>query len=138
MVDEPSDDRNADGVRDPEGVLSVDDIGVEHREDVRELDDNRYFVSLDSEPAPEFERPDEREDDAGDDLVAELAATPETYGLALAAKTEAGVEEYATASNSVVDTFERALVWYAAQVGDENTPPEDVLRILLNESSLDV
>jgi hypothetical protein len=124
--------------RPDDGVLTPDELDVSEREDVRELDDNRYFVSLDSGAAPEFERLDEREEEEGDDLVAELASTPETYGLALAAKTESGVEERVIASNSVVETFEHALVWYAAQVGDADTPPEDVLRILLEESSLDV
>lgn len=119
-----------------EGVLTPDELDVSEREDVQKLDDNRYFVSLDAGSTPEFERLDDGDD--ADDLVAQLEDARETYGLALAAKTESGVEEYATASNSVVETFERALVWYAAQVGDDDTPPEDVLRILLNESNLDV
>lgn len=40
-------------------------------------------------------------------------------------------------SDSIVETFEETLVWYARQV-DDSTPPEGVIRILLAEPDLDV
>jgi hypothetical protein len=119
-----------------DGVLTPEELDVTDHERVREFDDNRYFVSLDEGPAPEIDAPASADDDPG--LAAELDGVPETYGVALAAKTETGVDEYVTASNSVVETFERAVLWYASQVGDADTPPEDVLRILVEESDLDV
>lgn len=130
----------AEGADDEDGVLTPEELDVTDDERVRELDDNRYFVSLDEGPTPEIDAPGEPDATPADDpgLVAELDGVPETYGVALAAKTESGVEEYVTASNSVVETFERAVLWYASQVGDADTPPEDVLRILVEESNLDV
>jgi len=137
-----------------EGVLEPDELDVEHREEVREIGDNRYIVSTDEDgggggsapseaPDPSAERrappaepaaPNARSP-AGD--ATPLAALDERYVVDITAKVDGGVAETRLGSDSIVETFEETLLWYADQV-DDSTPPEEVIRILLAESDLDV
>jgi hypothetical protein len=66
-----------------------------------------------------------------------LAALGERYAVDVAAKVDGGVAETRIGSDSIVETFEETLLWYADQI-DDSTPPEEVIRILLAESDLDV
>ncbi|GAA0652290.1 DUF7500 family protein [Salarchaeum japonicum] len=128
-----------------DGVLSPEDLDVEGREEVEEIGDGRYVVSTSEgrspDPRPADDLPGETDDSPTPaetpSAAAALSAVPEQYAAALAVKTDHGVADERFASNNVVDTFERALRWYAHRI-DPSEPPEDVLRVLLAESDLDL
>jgi len=130
-----------------DGVLSPDDLDVSDREEVSELDDGRFVVSTEAGRSPSPRRPSPTLDaddsptppETPESAPAEqsLSAIPERYATAIAAKTDSGVADEQFASNNIVDTFERTLRWYASRI-DPEEPPEDVLRVLLAESDLDV
>lgn len=151
---------------DDEGVLRPEDLSVDAEDAVTEIGENRYLVSTDEGPSSGGGAPDASSDhgvggagsgadtggaagaDHSDDFEPPapsseprredpLASTRHQYGIAISAKTERGVSHATTASNNIVEVFEDVLVWYARQV-DENTPPEEVLAILLDESDLDL
>lgn len=144
-----------------ESVLEPDELEVERREEVREIGENRYIVSTDEEddgsqgtasheaetppPTPENRpRPgaDPAETELSEPTVPSGSRTPlvavgERYAVDVAAKVDGSVEDTRIGSDSIVETFEETLVWYARQV-DDSTPPEEVIRILLAESELEV
>ncbi len=150
-----------------EGVLEPDELEVERREEVQELGENRYIVSTDDdegdddgrtrrdqEPAPSGRTPptgpEDRPRPGADPASTELSeptvpsgsrtplvAVGERYAVDIAAKVDGSVDDRRLGSDSIVETFEETLVWYARQV-DDSTPPEEVIRILLAESDLDV
>ena len=124
-----------------EGILHPDELGVEDEEEVETLDENRFLVSTDDadgadstidDPA-DFDLPEAEEVDSSGPK-APLSAIKEHYGVDVAVKAEGTVDSTRIASNNVVETFEELLLWYARQV-DESTPPEEVIEILLAESS---
>lgn len=147
---------------DPEdGVLDPDDLDVERREEVEPIGENRYVVSTDgdeddgdgteasTDTAPADSHGEGRSPEGparaggGSDHVAPagsptpLAAVGERYAVDVAARVDGSVADTRIASDSIVETFEDLLLWYAEQV-DESTPSEEVIRILLAESALDV
>ena len=133
---------NPDETEGDEGILHPEDLGVEDEEEVEELDENRFLVSTDADgtadttiddPA-DFELPEEDERSESGAPKTPLSAIGEQYGVDVAVKAEGTVDSTRIASNNVVETFEELLLWYARQV-DESTPPEDVIEILLAESS---
>lgn len=145
-----------DDPEEPEdGVLEPEELDVERREEVREIGDNRYIVSTDEDgggggssmpdsPDPSTDRrtrPPEDTPDPSERAPATeptpLAALDERYVVDLTAKVDAGVAETRIGSDSIVETFEETLLWYAEQI-DDSTPPEEVIQILLAESNLDV
>lgn len=137
-----------------EGVLEPDELDVERREEVDEIGDNRYIVSTDEDDDggsppqdatdPSAERrtqpPDDRAEPSDRSPGADptpLAALDERYVVDVTAKVDGGVAETRIGSDSIVETFEETLLWYADRI-DDSTPPEEVIRILLAESDLDV
>ena len=151
-----------------EAVLEPDELEVEHREEVQEIGENRYVVSTDEDggdgggnrrepdrapsgqttPTGPENRPRPRQ--GADPASTEpseptvstgsrtpLAAVGDRYAVDIAAKVDGSVDDSRIGSDSIVETFERTLLWYASQV-DDSTPPEEVIRILLAESDLDV
>lgn len=137
-----------------EGVLEPDELDVERREEVREIGDNRYIVSTDEDggggdsPPPEAPDPSAERREPGEEPTepsarapaadpTPLAALDERYVVDVTAKVDGGVAETRIGSDSIVETFEETLLWYADQI-DDSTPPEEVIRILLAESDLDV
>lgn len=143
-----------------EGVLEPDELEVERREEVREIGENRYIVSTDEEgegdgrerrepetpPAAPENRPRPGSDPAETELSeptvpsgsrTPLAAVGERYAVDIATKVDGSVDDSRIGSDSIVETFEETLLWYARQV-DDSTPPEEVIRILLAESDLEV
>ncbi|MEE6211113.1 hypothetical protein U3A55_13265 [Salarchaeum sp. III] len=128
-----------------DGVLSPEDLDVEDREEVQQIGDGRYVVATNAgrspDPRPTGALPSEPDDSPTPEetpsATAALSAVPEQYAAALAVKTDRGVADERFASNNVVDTFERTLRWYAQRI-DASEPPEDVLRVLLAESDLDL
>jgi len=138
-----------------DGVLEPEELDVEHREEVQEIGDNRYVVSTDEDgggggsssrdpPDPPAERrtpppddPPAPTDPASATDATPLAALDDRYVVDLTAKVDSGVAETRIGSDSIVETFEETLLWDADQI-DASTPPEEVIRILLAESDLDV
>lgn len=136
--DEPEDATAGGG-----SPLSTDDLDFSKDEHVKMIDDNRYVVSPDTpidsstsesstadEATPDESSPHER-------LRADLQSSPHAYGIELSAKLEGGTGTHRTRSDDLVTTFESLLLWFTHYVDDE-TPPAEVLGILLAESNLTV
>jgi hypothetical protein len=66
-----------------------------------------------------------------------FAENPSRYGFDVTATFDGSVSQRRMASNDVVTIFESLLLWYAQQV-DSDTPVEEILGILLVESSVPV
>jgi len=66
-----------------------------------------------------------------------FADSPSRYGFDVTATFDGSVGQHRMASNDVVTIFESLLLWYAQQV-DSDTPVEEILGILLVESSVPV
>jgi hypothetical protein len=120
----------------PDGVLTPDELDLEPSDErIRRLGDDRYVVRTDDDP------PTGATDDAAPETVA--AGTPPlddvegAYAVALAARTDGDLETFRTASNDVRDPFEAMLRWYAERVAPDS-PPEQVVSVLLDASDLDV
>lgn len=67
-------------------------------------------------------------------LADELKRTESRYGVDIVARFDGDTVRHRTVSNDVVATFENLVQWYAQHVTD-NTPADEVIEILLNESS---
>ncbi|AXG06852.1 hypothetical protein DU500_10655 [Haloplanus rubicundus] len=153
----PSD--SDDSVSERGKVLTEEELDLTRHDNVSELDDGRYVVSTGSGPTSD-EATEARENvrDALDDDPGDSAADDEPeitemdvnawledyfreadaqYGFHATAKFDDGVSRHQVVSNDVVTSFESLLIWYAQHVGG-GTPVEDVLGILLAESSVSV
>lgn len=134
----------------PDGtVLSPEELDISEDQHVHELDDGRFLISPDEEPPT----PKTLEDDAssantspepvldGDTvhewLADRLVAADSRYGFDITAVFGGTVVRQELLSDDVITTFENLLVWYAQHVGGD-TPVEDVLGILLAESTTPV
>jgi len=147
-----------DSVSDRGKVLTEEELDLTRHDNVSELDDGRYVVSTGSGPTndgAEEARADARaghRDDSDPDpvdgseitemdvntwLEDHLRGVDAKYGFHATAKFDDGVSRHQVVSNDVVTSFESLLIWYAQHVGD-GTPVEDVLGILLAESSVSV
>lgn len=132
-------------------VLSPDELDITSDDSVEEIDEGRYVISPDeSSPVPvdtAAEPPDDPieqgpERELTDDLVhewlhAELEGANSQYGFDISAKFDGGVDQETLYSNDIVTTFENLLLWYAQRAGGD-TPVEEVLGILLLESSVPI
>lgn len=159
-----SDDGSAPGSSDKDGpVLGPEELDIERRENVVEIDEGRFVIASDEDSArraatlaeERAERgeatehagtergstenpPDPRELDAQtvrDWQVDALASVGSYYGFQLTAKTQQGVNHHQMYSDDVGTVFDGLLLWYAQQL-DRETPVEDVLGILLTESNV--
>ena len=142
-------------------VLSPEELDVSESEYVEELDDSgRYVVSPGSGPpnvpdsakggdgagrdrqeSPESERrhgPERiRSPETARTLLAEeLSRSNARYGLDIVASFEGDTARHRTVSDDVIATFEGLLRWYAGHVTD-GTPPDEVVDILLRESTFE-
>lgn len=137
-------------------VLSPDELDITSEESVIEIGESRYVISP-GEGTPTL--PEEQTDDLGEEendleedtprkkdidseevhewLESHLKASESEYAFDVTARFEGQVEQSALYSNDVVATFESLVKWYAHHVG-EDTPVEEVLGLLLIESTLSV
>jgi hypothetical protein len=132
----------------PDGVLSPDELEPDD-DRLRQLDERRYVVSTDADPEDDPEaRPapdvdvdgvhgDRPPADAGserDGLA--LDELDGAYALAVRARTDgAAIEDCRIDTDDVSVAFESLLRWYADQVA-EDTPPEEVLAVLLQHTDI--
>lgn len=152
----PSD--SDDSVSERGKVLTEEELDLTRHDNVSELDDGRYVVSTGSGPTSDEAteaRANARDvvDDTDDSAAADEPEITEMdvnawledhfrevdaqYGFHATAKFDDGVSRHQVVSNDVVTSFESLLIWYAQHVGG-GTPVEDVLGILLAESSVSV
>jgi hypothetical protein len=128
-----------------QGVLNPEDLDVEDRDEVDAIGENRYLVSTgedadDDAPALDEVRDDDPAEESADEATqveASLGAIRQQYAVEMATKMERDVATTRIASDNIVEVFEEFLLWYASQL-DESTPPEEVLRILIAESDLEL
>lgn len=142
-------DDSQDG--DDAAVLSPEELDITDDESVAEIDEGRYVISPnESAPKPikQFEKDDDpienirsgeglTAEEVTDWLQAELENSGSQYGFNISAKFKSGIEHERLYSNDIVTTFENLLVWYAQRAGGD-TPVEEVLGILLLESSVPI
>lgn len=144
-------------------VLTPDDLEISDSEYVEELEEDRYVVSPGgrSPNVTDSNRSDATGDDsdrAGPDapdgreeaqrrsdsqiaspeaartlLADELARSNARYGIDVVGRFDGHTVRHRTVSNDVVASFENLVRWYARNVTDD-TPTDEVIRILLNES----
>jgi hypothetical protein len=148
-------DDSDDSTSDRGKVLTEEELDITRHDNVSELDDGRYVVSTGSS-GPASDEAVEAREQARDEPVDEADDEPQIsemdvnawledhfreidaqYGFHATAKFDDGVSRHQVVSNDVVTSFESLLIWYAQHVGD-GTPVEDVLGILLAESSVSV
>lgn len=122
-----------------ENALSPDQLEP-NDDQVRPLDENRYVVD------PDGTDNSHSVTDAGDSPVAdrtngdtteEFAALDGAYALEIRAQFGTERNTLAVETNDVSEAFESLLHWYAGHLA-EDTPPEDVLAVLLANSTLEV
>jgi hypothetical protein len=103
--------------------------------------------SADGRPAPS--RPDPSVSDRGSGperrtspelarsrLAEELSRSNARYGLDIVAEFKGETARHRTVSDDVIATFENLVRWYASHVTD-GTPPDEVVDILLRESTFE-
>lgn len=144
-------------------VLSPDDLDITDDDHVREIDESRFVISP-NEPFPseseigvpsdaaerETEDAPSRDDGSSERAPPELdeRAVEEwlydhideadsMYGFYITAKFDDSIDHQHLFSNDVVTVFENLLLWSAQQAGG-NTPVDEVLGILLTESSVPI
>ena len=143
-------------------VLSPEELDISESEYVEKLDDSgRYVVSPGSGPpnVPDSvtdegsSRADSRaSSDSGNAapsgrepaspeaartlLADELRRSNARYGVDIVACFEGDISRHRTVSDDVIATFENLLRWYAGRVTD-GTPPDEVVEILLRESTFE-
>ncbi|CCQ37337.1 uncharacterized protein Nmlp_3200 [Natronomonas moolapensis 8.8.11] len=141
-------------------VLSPEELDLSDSEYVEELDDSgRYVVSPgggppnvpDSatggddgsegtrrDPEPRGHGPERpRSPETARTLLAEeLSRSNARYGLDIVASFEGDTARHRTVSDDVISTFEGLVRWYASHVTD-GTPPDEVVDILLRESTFE-
>lgn len=134
-------------------VLSPEELDITEDQHVVELDDGRYLISPNEPPDASAERseiitadppnqppPSTRARRSLDNdavhawMARRLEEADSRYGFDITAVFEGQVVHQELFSNDVITTFENLLVWYAQHVGGD-TPVEDVLGILLAEST---
>jgi hypothetical protein len=134
-------------------VLSPDELDITEDERVAEIDENRFVVSpgdpidesVATEPDDETPEPETdldqktrlNADSIHEWLAADLASIEARYGFDVTATLGDSAAQRRFTSNDVVTTFEALLLWAADQVDDE-TPVDQVLGILLVESNVAV
>ena len=163
---DPDDDARIDpptgGDAEEGKVLSPEELDVSDSEYVEELDDSgRYVVSAGGGPPnvpdsatggddgpdrtrrepPESARrhsPERaRSPEAARTLLAEERSRSNArYGLDIVASFEGDTARHRTVSDDVISTFEGLIRWYAGHVTD-GTPPDEVVDILLRESTFE-
>ena len=141
-------------------ALSPEELDIAESEYVEKLDDNgRYVVSpgggppkvptssvdrgnanerrSESESGERRDRNAPASPEAARTLLAEeLARSKARYGLDIVGHFEGETVRHRTVSDDVIATFENLVRWYASHVTD-GTPPDEVVDILLRESTFE-
>ena len=146
-------------------ALSPEELDIADSEYVEQLDDNgRYVVSPGGGPpnVPDSMREHGSDDDRTSSdrspssrptpgqpphrpaspevartlLAEELSRSKARYGLDIVAEFEGNTARHRTVSDDVISTFENLMRWYAGNVTD-GTPPDEVVEILLRESTFE-
>jgi len=152
----PRDDDPPDAGPDEGPVLAPEELDITEDEHVTQIDEGRFVVSPDARPKddPVASQVDEAEVEsrkeaatAGEDalgradvhdwLAADLGGANSRYAFDVTATFGDTVTQRRMVSNDVVTIFESLVLWYAQQLEDD-TPVEEVLGILLSESSVPV
>lgn len=143
-----------------EGAITPEELRLEDNDHVVPLDNNRYLVSPnlidestaeriqaaadDDDAHSESERANTESSQPTLDLAAaraiverSVASVEGEYAFEVTAKVEGSVTRHRTVTNDVTTAFDRLLLWFAHQVS-EDTPVEEVLGILVLESSIPV
>lgn len=134
-------------------VLAPEELDISDDEHVTQIDEGRFVVSPDArptddpaaaDPSPPVESEPTPSADPGLDrravhdwLADDLDGATSRYGFDVTAKFDSAVTQRRLVSNDVVTIFESMVLWYAQQL-DQETPVEQVLGILLAESSVPV
>ena len=127
-TDDPSDD----------GVLAPEELELDD-EHVTTLDEHRYVIEPDgASPMSTKPTPDDEPTPSTDDTRTAASSLREhsaRHGVVITAKTDGAVDGARLASDDIREVFDGLLEWYATQL-DADLPPEDVLAIMLEASSL--
>lgn len=146
-----------DSVSERGKVLTEEELDLTRHDNVDEIDDGRYVVSTGGSTSDGAAEARDEERDAAESVSADatddqpsitetdvnawledhLREVDAQYGFHATAKFDDGVSRHQVVSNDVVTSFESLLIWYAQHVGG-GTPVEEVLGILLAESSVSV
>lgn len=132
-------------------VLSADELDISNDENVTEIEEGRYVISTGNAPPPDSMHDQDRsstdeqsdsdrsidEQQVNEWLTAHLDDLESQYGFTITAKFDDDVGQRKLVSNNIVTVFEQLVLWYAQQVSTD-TPVEEVLGILLTESSVEV
>jgi hypothetical protein len=122
-----------------ETALSPDQIELNENQ-VRPLDENRYVVDpdgTDNSHSVTGTGDSSVADRTNGDTTEEFAALDGAYALEIRAQSGTERDAFRVETNDVSEAFESLLRWYAGHVADD-TPPEDVLAVLLANSTLEV
>ncbi len=143
-----------------EGVVRPEDLDFTADERVAELRSGRYVIATGESRRPNLDADGSRTDDAGRDpettapgsdgsdreagtvdletareRVAEhVSAFDAPHGFAFTAAVDGTVHHHEAFSGDLPEVFGELLTWYADVVGDAETPPAEVLGILLAAS----
>lgn len=110
-------------------------------EQLRQLDEDRYVVTPESADSTQDDTA-ESDGESATDAPPETEAVPGIedldghFALVAAARTGNGTESVSIDANDVSRTFEDLLWWYADVIA-EDTPPEDVIDVLLAHADFD-
>ncbi|ELZ85820.1 hypothetical protein C453_08393 [Haloferax elongans ATCC BAA-1513] len=131
LESETESDSDAASERDTEG---------DRPEDEPETDDDAAPVA-DEQDKPTIKLPKDPRKRAivARKLIAErVGAANADHAFAVTALVDGSVEQHESVSNEVTDVFRSLLLWYAEVVGDDSTPLDEVLGILLLASEVQV
>jgi hypothetical protein len=133
---------------DDEDVVRPEDLDFTRDERVATMEDGRYVVSTGEGGPPDpadlaaeaSEGGGAGERTPGDilrELSDELDAVDQPHGFAVAARFDGDVSRHAVLSDDLAAMFEELLTWTASRI-DDDTPPEEILGILLLASGRSV
>jgi len=140
------------GADDEEAALQPEDLDWTRDERVATIDEGRFVVATDSDGTPSADAGDADDDNeskpideveqiraegARERLAEHVDRVGADHGFSATAAIEDDVVQHEAFSNDMTQVFEELLTWYARNV-DPDTPPEDVLGILLLASGRSV
>ncbi|MFT4891070.1 MAG: hypothetical protein ACI9YT_001992 [Halobacteriales archaeon] len=120
-------------------ILSPDQLELDD-EHIRPLNENRYVVSVDEKSSPSSVADDRDELISGCasvNMTKTLADLEGAYAFEVHARFEGKSDSLCIETNDVSEAFDSVLRWYAGKVADD-TPPEDVIAVLLANSDLNI
>jgi hypothetical protein len=129
--------------RGEEGAVRPDELDYTASERVAELSDSRYVVATDNDGSPSVdgsadeESTGERGDLARQQMARYVSEQETDYGFGLTAAFDGEIRHHEHFSDDVSTAFGELATWYVEQI-DTETPPAEVLGILLLASETDV